>query len=94
MARYLPGLRPSAKESLGDFLDVELRKLHRSLELPQLAKFTVATLPDLDPREIGTLAYATDARNGGEGAGLGTGSTVEWTGSLWKIPGIAGAVAA
>lgn len=94
MSQYTPGLRPSAAESLGEFLDVELRKLQQALQLPQLPKFAVADLPDLDARLIGTIAYATDARNEGEGAGSGTGSTVEWTGSLWKIPGTPGAVAA
>lgn len=91
---YSRGLRPSTPESLGDFIDTELLKLQQALDLPQLQHFPVADLPDLHPRLVGVLAYATDARNGGEGAGTGTGSTVEWTGTIWKIPGIAGAVAA
>jgi hypothetical protein len=91
---YSRGLRPARIESLGDFLDNEFTKLQQALDLPQLQRFAVADLPDLDPRLVGVLAYATDARNGGEGAGSGTGSTVEWTGTIWKIPGIAGAVAA
>lgn len=91
---YTRGLRPSSADSLGDFLDAELLKLERAVNLPQLPKFIVASLPILDARLVGVLAYAPDARNGGEGVGSGTGSTVEWTGSIWKIPGIAGAVAA
>lgn len=40
----------------------------------------------------GDHAYATDARNTGEGAGAGTGSMVVWSGMLWRIPGQSGAV--
>lgn len=55
---------------------------------------TVATLPTPTGALVGALRFASNARNAGEGAAAGTGATVECTGSIWKIPGIAGAVAA
>jgi hypothetical protein len=56
--------------------------------------FTVAGLPSAATAGAGRMAYATNARNGGEGAASGTGSLVVSDGTNWKIPGIAGAVAA
>lgn len=52
--------------------------------------FTVASLPD--NARIGTRIYATDLRvfNGAgtqETAGNGTGGSVEWNGTAWKIVG-------
>lgn len=43
----------------------------------------------------GAWAFCTNARNSGEGAGAGTGCPVYWyaAGSIWRIPGQAGAVA-
>gem|GEM_PF-3209690 len=59
---------------------------------PKMPSYTVATLPTGQP--AGAQAFATNARNAGEGAGVGTGSSVVFDGTNWKIPGIAGAVAA
>lgn len=42
----------------------------------------------------GDHAYASNGRNAGEGAGSGTGSEVVWSGTIWRIPGVATAVAA
>jgi hypothetical protein len=57
-----------------------------------LKSYTVATLPT--PGTRGRAADCSNARNAGEGAGLGTGSIVEDDGTNWKIPGVASAVAA
>jgi len=59
---------------------------------PKMPSYTVATLPAGQP--VGAQAFATDGRNAGEGAAAGTGSSVVFDGTNWKIPGIAGAVAA
>lgn len=42
----------------------------------------------------GSWAYATDARNSGEGGGAGTGCPVCWNGAHWRIPGVSTTVAA
>lgn len=57
-----------------------------------VAVTTVATLPA--SAALGAWAFATDGRNSGEGAAAGTGCPVCWNGSLWRIPGVATAVAA
>lgn len=54
--------------------------------------FTVALLPAGMP--AGSTVFATNARNSGEGAGVGTGSLVTFDGTNWKIPGVVGAVTA
>lgn len=53
----------------------------------------VANLPATG-NQIGDWAYATNARNSGEGAAAGTGAPVVWSGSAWRIPGNASAVVA
>lgn len=58
------------------------------------ANYTVAGLPDPAIVPVGAVAFATDARNAGEGVGTGTGSLVANDGTIWKIPGVATAVAA
>ena len=45
--------------------------------------YTVATLP---AGTAGDIAYATDARKVGEGAGAGTGSHVLYSNGQWRIP--------
>jgi hypothetical protein len=62
--------------------------------LPKLASYTVAGLPSAATSGAGTIVYCSNARNGGEGAGAGTGSIVASDAVNWKIPGIAGAVTA
>lgn len=55
----------------------------------------VASLPTTG--KTGDWSFANDARNAGEGAGLGTGSPVYWTSAsinAWRIPGQSGAVTA
>ena len=59
-----------------------------------LKSYTVGTLPTPTAALANAITRATDARNAGQAEGAGTGSLVECTGSIWKIPGIAGAVAA
>lgn len=43
----------------------------------QLASYTVATLPAITLGNVGQIAFATNGRNAGQGAGLGTGCTVQ-----------------
>lgn len=57
-----------------------------------LATYAVADLPSATP--AGRVVYASNARNGAEGAGSGTGSIVVSSGSIWHIPGVATAVTA
>lgn len=63
-------------------------------------KGPVSGLPlatDTPPPETGDHAFATDGRNSGEGAGLGTGCEVIWVGNsldIWRINGTATAVTA
>ncbi len=56
--------------------------------------YTVAALPSAASAGVGAEVYASNARNTGEGAGLGTGSVVVSNGSIWRIPGVATAVTA
>lgn len=76
----------------GHFLQREANQL--VFRIPKLPSFTVAGLPSAATSGVGTIAYCSDARNGGEGAGAGTGSLVCSDATNWKIPGIAGAVTA
>lgn len=62
--------------------------------VPKLASYTVATLPNAVDLGAGSMVYCSDARNTGEGVGVGTGSSVVSDGTNWKIDGIPGAVAA
>lgn len=57
---------------------------------------TVATVADLPTtgNAVGNWAYALNGRNSGEGGGAGTGCPVQWSGTIWRIPGISTAVAA
>lgn len=57
-----------------------------------LGDFAVASLPASAIKS--ERAYATNGRNGGEGAASGTGTPVFYSGSAWRVPGVAGAVAA
>lgn len=43
----------------------------------QLPKFTVATLPAVTTANTGEIAFATNARNPGQGASAGTGAEVQ-----------------
>lgn len=54
--------------------------------------YTVATLPT--PGTARRIAYASNARNAGEGAAAGTGSIVVDNGTAWRIPGTTTAVTA
>lgn len=65
-----------------------------SFRYPKLPVFTVAGLPSASQQGAGTMVFCSNARNGGEGVGAGTGSIVASDGTNWKIPGIAGAVTA
>jgi hypothetical protein len=49
--------------------------------------FTVATLPTPGATTKGRIAFATDARVSGQGAGAGTGSLVTDNGTAWQIVG-------
>lgn len=49
---------------------------------PRLANYTVAGLPT--SFGIGSVAFATDGRKDGEGAGNGTGVLTYWDGSAWR----------
>ena len=44
---------------------------------PQLPEYTVATLPVVTLANVGSIAYASNLRNTGEGAAAGTGGTVQ-----------------
>lgn len=64
-----------------------------------LASFTVAALPTPPNGGAGSIAWASNARVGAEGAGAGTGSMVQYksagpAGAGWYIPGIATKVTA
>lgn len=59
------------------------------LDLPS---FTVATLPVTT--QPGRTVFCSNARNGAETTGNGTGSIVQWSGGRWHIPGVATAVTA
>lgn len=54
----------------------------------KLAPFTVATLPAVTAADAGQIAFASDARNTGQGGGAGTGAlvVVDNTGA-WAIVG-------
>lgn len=58
-----------------------------------VAKVVVADLPTTGITP-GQHAFALDGRNSGEGAGSGTGVAVIWSGSAWRINGVASAVTA
>lgn len=58
------------------------------------ATYTVAQLASIPTPQAGDTVWCSNARNTGEGAGAGTGSLVTYSGSLWRIPGVATAVAA
>lgn len=63
----------------------------------QLGAFTVANLPTttmVKTLGAGDMAFATNGRKDGEGAGVGTGVPVFWDGSGWKTVTTGAAVAA
>ena len=59
-----------------------------------LGNFAVASLPSAAGSGAGTVAYATDGRKAGEGAGVGTGVLVFSDGSDWIAVDTGAAVAA
>lgn len=52
----------------------------------ELATFTVAGLPSSPAPRSGSIAYASDGRKVGEGAGAGTGVTAYFSGGNWRRP--------
>jgi hypothetical protein len=58
----------------------------------QLPSYVVKSLPACNAASIGAEVYASNARNSGESAEVGTGSIVACDGTKWKIPGVATAV--
>lgn len=50
--------------------------------LPPLSSYTVAGLPST--AAVGQLAYASNGRNTGQGAGTGTGCLVVGNGTVWN----------
>jgi hypothetical protein len=50
---------------------------------PTLPQYLVANLPSTTTE--GQLAYATDGRKVGEGAGAGTGVPVYWSAAQWRV---------
>lgn len=70
-------------------INVDQFRVSGHIDLPS---YTVATLPvTTNP---GRTVFCTNARNGAEGVGEGTGSIVVWSGSRWHLPGVATAVTA
>jgi hypothetical protein len=63
---YQGATRAFSLNSAGAVLGVKLN----------LATYTVATLPTVTSASMGTIAFATNARNNGEAAGAGTGALV------------------
>lgn len=70
----------------GDLTDNRTISLYRAIDI-------VANLPATG-NSLAQWCFATNARNSGEGAGAGTGSPVCWSGTAWRIPGVASAVTA
>lgn len=62
------------------------------MKAPMLPQFVVASLPGTTTE--GQLAYATNGRKVGEGAGSGTGVPVYWSTGSWRVYSTDAAVAA
>lgn len=92
-SRNAAGVLEVNNGTAGTLRDLTLRNLIATGGV-QLPVFTVSGLPTCNAGAQGVTVYASDARNAGEGAAAGTGSTVTCSGSgaLWRIPGVATAV--
>jgi len=67
--------------------------VYKKSALVPVYSYTVATLPTISGSGI-YVAFASDGRKSGEGAGVGTGVLCYWDGSDWIAEGTAAAVAA
>lgn len=62
-------------------LQKQVAALQTALKVPT---YTIATLPTPSPVAAGYIAFATDGRANGEGAGAGTGVLCFYDGTAWR----------